>query len=656
MAAHSLGPPHLQGSPAVYPSLRQCLSGSIWVAGVACWLLACPAQERARSEHRSAQSARSLSPFLVVHLEDQGEDVIKDNELGEGESNATLDLSIPDELDTDTSIDPPADDDSERTIGSHFYMRHQGGGQIGDSFPYTTIGAFYPLAREDGILFGAGQVVVDNDGNAGGGVTLGRRLYSGTWNRIFGISASYDVHKTRLQTTAQQVVVNAESRGDAWDVFATGYLPVSNRMRSAGLAAPANLRFQGNDLVVDLMDVSQTLMAGADIQVARRLGDDNAWAYAGWYHYEGGGQRTDGFETGIYGYLTDQLAMTLNVTDDPLFKTNVGFNVTYFFGGTSGGSVSPPDVYARMGEPVRRRDQSVINESLLVQNSVPLTSGGVPINVTHVRSSAPGANSGTFEDPFTALPATQPTEIVYVHADSVFNNQAYQLSPNQRFLGEGNGVVHLINTDFGTFTLPVGGGGITRPALQNAAMNAISIVNVAGAEVSNLQINNPTNGGLFVENSTVNINRVVVDGGVNSVLTQASFGNTSTILLANNSFLNTTGAGVVGSASTAGSALNLTVDGNEIDALGNNVVDGLSVQLANPNATVLINARGNVGVGGGAPDGVFHLINNTGNPLGFQVLAADALNLSNINSGVGVNENPNAGAFLYNPGLVVPAP
>ena len=59
--------------------------------------------------------------------------------------------------------------------------------------------------------------------------------------------------------------------------------------------------------------------------------------------------------------LTDRLAMDLTVTDDPLFHTNVGFSVTYFFGGTSGGFVSPssalqPSIY--MFLPMSKGSQS----------------------------------------------------------------------------------------------------------------------------------------------------------------------------------------------------------------------------------------------------------------------------------------------------------
>ncbi len=643
----------------MHVSLLSCLlAASVWGQCTSC-TVPCSAEDgltQTSLVDARGQRTELRFPFSVVHFVDGGDDVIKDGEFGEGQATATLNLTLPDEVETSPAIDLSLEDEFDQIIGSHFYMRHRGSGQIGDGYPYTAIGAFYPLARENGIVFGTAQMVLDNDGNAGGGFTLGRRWYDDVSDRVFGISTAYDVHKTRFQSTAQQIVASLECRGDVWDVFANAYWPVSNPTRGAGLAMPGGVRFQGNDLVVDLMDMRETLMSGADVQIARRLGDLNVWGYGGWYHFQGGGHRTNGFAGGVNGYLTDRLAMTVSVTDDPLFHTNVGFNVTYFFGGRSGGAVAPPNVFSRMAEPVHRRDVAVVNETMFVQNSVPLSSGGITVSVTHVQSGAPGANLGTFEDPFTTLPATQPTDVVYVYAEGVFNNQSYQLGPNQRLLGEGDGANHIVDTDLGPVVLPPGSGGAIRPVILNSTVNAIDVINVANAEISNLQLTNPTAAGIFVENSTVNVNRVVTSGGMFSLLAESNLGDSSAVLALDNRFLGATAAGIFGLADNNGSVLNLTLDGNEIDTQGNDIFDSLFVQLLDPNALVRLSAEANFGSGGGPPDDFFQLMNNTGNPIGFQIRAVDALDLSNLNDGVLVDENPVADAFLYDPVLLVPFP
>ena len=507
----------------------------------------------------AAERPADSFPFSLINFENEGEDVIKDGEQGPGQPTASADLSLADIV-TDQPIDLLPDDDFPEPIGSHFYLHHRAGGQIGQALPYTAFGAFHPWNLDNGVAFGIGQLLLDNDGNAGGGLTLGRRWYHEYWNRVCGISGSYDIHRTRFQNTFQQFVLNLECRGDLWDFYANGYLPFSSRTRNVGLSITDNIRFQGNNVVRDIMDMSETPMGGLDMQVARRLGERNLWAYAGWYHFQGGGEQTYGASGGVHGYLLDRLAMDLTVSDDPLFGTNVGFSFTFFFGGASSGFVSPTDVFSRMAEPVHRRDTAVINEAMVVQTGVPLTAGGLPITVTHVDDGGIGTGTGTANDPLGSLTdaAGSATDIVYIHADSNFNVQQYALAANQRLLGEADGFDHMVGTDqLGLTTLPRATAGTSRPVIDNALGNAITAA--TNSEVSALDIRNAAGAAILADNTVngpVNINRVAVFGGGGLQVVGAA----GDLRVSDIGIANTVGAGILLNNFVGG----VTVDGGFI--------------------------------------------------------------------------------------------
>jgi hypothetical protein len=166
--------------------------------------------------------------------------------------------------------------------------------------------------------------------------------------------------------------------------------------------------------------------------------------------------------------------------------------------------------------PVERNEQIVVNEFERrsdIVGPIVLTQDDDEIEIIHVQEGAAGLTDGTFENPFDALPATQEADIVYVHADGIFVAQSYTLAEDQRFLGEGNGVVHLVETDqLGDIVLPDGSGGANRPVIQNAPGNAITIV-AQDSEVANFAVQNATGHGIFGSGITdFDINRNVITG------------------------------------------------------------------------------------------------------------------------------------------------
>jgi len=170
--------------------------------------------------------------------------------------------------------------------------------------------------------------------------------------------------------------------------------------------------------------------------------------------------------------------------------------------------------------PVERNEQVAVadvHREEFIAGPIVLTHNDEAIEVVHVEAGAAGANDGTFEDPFNALPTTQDADIVYVHANGVFNNQSYTLAEDQRLLGEGAGNLHHVKTDqLDDIILPAGNGGANRPIIANSTGNAI-VIGGGDSEVSNMEIQNAGANGIFADGvDGFNINRNVITGSTNS--------------------------------------------------------------------------------------------------------------------------------------------
>lgn len=277
------------------------------------------------------------------------------------------------------------------------------------------------------------------------------------------------------------------------------------------------VRFAGNNLVADAMDMQETALSGVDVELARRWFGQNLWSYGGWYHLQGGGDRIDGFQAGLRGYLSNRSAFDVAVTQDPVFDTNVMFQVSGFFGGSSQGRVSPTDIRTQMGEPLRRRNTVAVRESFANNGPVVLTAGGNPITVDHVNDTGVPGNSGVPNNPLGSLTEADAStaDILYVHADSTFNGQQITLAPGQSLLGEGNNVSHQVMTDqLGMVALPRVTGGVAVPVIANSAGNAISLA--PGSTVAGFLIQNAAGAGIFADNSVtgaISVANTRIDGG-----------------------------------------------------------------------------------------------------------------------------------------------
>ena len=358
------------------------------------------------------------------------------------------------------------------------------------------------------------QGLLTNTASGGGSVGVNRRFLAD--DSIIGGGFWYDVNESPNGNVFQQTVFSLELLQDDWSFRANGHLPVGPEVRNVAnqsvLGPGGNVQFQNNNLLAGnttTFRFDETAMRGIEIEIARSVGDWSGEVFVGYYNFQGKiGGSIDGIKGGVRGYVTPRIAGNITIADDPIFGTNVYGGFTWFLGGTGGNA--PQTIEDKLTIPVERNHQVVINDSqTFINNLVILTDPGTnqPITVTHINDTGAGG-TGTFEDPFGALPGTQLTDIAYVHSNTLFTNQDYALNPNQRFLGEGNNNNHLVDTnEIGVVNLPaVNGIGAPRPVIQ-APNGQFALNSAANTEISNINIDNSGPGlraGIFADAGNVN--------------------------------------------------------------------------------------------------------------------------------------------------------
>jgi hypothetical protein len=377
------------------------------------------------------------------------------------------------------------------------WIEHIGGDPYG-ARPYTGIGTeVFPLS--DGwsslMLHASGRVSNERRGGASAGLHH-RVLFDGGFGpAIFGAGVWYDLTQTRFNNRFQQGSFSAELLMPLWSFRANGYHPIGPSDRNAAIVQTYDpARFTGHHLVVDPRTIffDEEALRSVEVEVARSLLEESAEGYAGYYRLDG--DRTggvNGVKVGFRGFFTDCVSGSLTVAHDDLFDTSVFGSLTVTFG--SAGKL-PLRFSDRLLSRVQRNSQVVVSglRREFIGNPITLTNNGAPIEFNHVNSSAVAGN-GTFETPFAALsdansdPDKANRDVVYVHADSTFSNQFYELSPNQRLLGEGDGVEHQVTTDqFGQVVLPAGSGGVAAPVIDLVDGAAITANDTT--EISNFVI------------------------------------------------------------------------------------------------------------------------------------------------------------------------
>ena len=359
---------------------------------------------------------------------------------------------------------------------------------------------------DDALSFFDGQVVLNEDQGVGYNLGVGIRFLTDTFftpdpTRITGMSVWADGTGTRADNFFAQVGVSWESLGDIWDFRVNGYAPVSNRFLTGDYEETGDdPTFFQNNLVLPAVADFDTAFFAAEVEAARRLGEREAWGFAGAYRRDSGDDSTNGYRAGLRGYAVPDVLLQIAVSNDEIFNTNAAFSLTWFVGRTRTDYAATGSVFDRFREPVMRNDYVVIN-TRQVAGGTPLDdTDGDPITFVHVDSSADAGGDGTFEDPLNSLDLIDDNsssgDIVLAHALSTFNNESAVLHDDQRFLGEGNGQVFTVNTEQrGIIDIPESSPGArdeARPTIAGGTGAAIILAD--NDEVANFLIENGFNG------------------------------------------------------------------------------------------------------------------------------------------------------------------
>jgi len=424
-----------------------------------------------------------------------------------------------------------------RKLGTVFRFSYHTQG-YGTQDGVATLGSMKVFNLDNATIFLDGQATLSEDFGGGFNTGVGYRQLVDTGmgfdsQRILGVSFWTDGQSTSADNFFTQLGFNLESLGDSFDARIGGYFPLERtKFGDAKLTSLNNPMFLGNNLVSEaLLRSVDTAHSVVDGEIAKRIGNLEAWAFLGGYQIGGGGIDATGYRAGVRGYAMADLLLSLQVTDDDVYHTNVMFGLTWFVGRTHRCNQPCGTLLDRFREPVQRNDFITTTQaSEMVAGGDPLRDAttGDELRFVHVDSSAAAGGDGTFENPLTsfsgASAASLDNDTVLVHAGSAFAGQ-YALKDGQRVIGEGGGIVHTANTrELGVINLPetsVGALAGTVPVIAgvgdvftmanntevnnftiNGGTRAVVADTVDSPTLRNLAINNPTGDGVTMSNIT----------------------------------------------------------------------------------------------------------------------------------------------------------
>ena len=445
--------------------------------------------------------------------------------------------------------------------------------------------------------------------------------------RILGLGLWTDGQSTSADNFFTQLGFSLESLGDSFDMRVNAHFPLERtKFGDSTLRTFDSPTFVGNNLINETSTRSvDTAHSVIDGEFAKRINDLEAWAFIGGYQLGGGGVDATGYRLGVRGYAVPDLAMSLQVTDDDEYATNVMFGVTWFIGRTNKCNGPCGTLRDRFRDPVLRNDFIATTQRSEVVNGDAMTDAttGDVLRFVHVDST--GSNGdGSIENPLNGIAgvpgASQADDTILVHAGSTLNGN-YTALNGQRILGEGGGVQHTVNTrEVGVINLPetstgaltgttptINGSGDVFTLANNNELNNFSINGGARAVVANgvnapvmknLDINSIIGNGIVMTNvtgtseieNTVTITNaggiaLLVDGGSDtanlaptitnaadrSVIVRNRTGGTLTM----SGTVTDTGAGVLAEGNTGGDInftgpLTLTTEANDAFVARNN--------------------------------------------------------------------------------------
>ncbi len=404
--------------------------------------------------------------------------------------------------------------------GSRARIRHLAGSGVANTDSFTSFEVLKPLwdvwsnHGDEMILFADMRGVVQNDSSFAGNFGLVGRRYFDDSNSIWGLQFWFDVDDTH-RNTFQQLGFTLEGYFAGAEFRSNVYVPVGDQQKTYGYSPTSTSPvFMGSNIAFSRNRFDEAANRGVDLEAGVPLpgglaGDRSVKVFAGYYHYESDtGPKFNGFSSRIQGEALPNLLLQLIVTNDDQFDTNVMFGASWDFGGpTRRSSDTNGSIRSRLGQFPHRNYNVVVTEQTVFDPVIASTSSGgtggtggtigtgtdgTPITLLHVSSSAPAGGDGTLNAPFQTLAeaeaASSSGDIVYVHADSVFDTQSIALQSNQRLLGEIG--TYFVDTTSGTIQIPRATAGTVSPIIRNSPAGVAAVTLADGVEVSGISIEN----------------------------------------------------------------------------------------------------------------------------------------------------------------------
>lgn len=450
-------------------------------------------------------------------------------------------------------------------LGSHIRARYttQSYGQQAGTLDLGTM-KLMPL--EGGMAFLDGQVTLNDESHVGYNLGAGYRWmtlplfpFSPDDRKIMGVSVWSDGGSKGGSNFFPQIGTSLEFLGDRIDFRANGYAPIGNRTQTRDFTPTTAEGFTENGIGLLLQGVEDTALTVGEAEVAGRIGDLDAWAFAGVYGMRGGIYEATGGKLGLRGYVTPDLFLSVAVANDDEFDTNTLVNLTWFIGRTRAENCPTGVLEDRLREPVLRNNYVASQERAVTRvGDVARSTDGSALRIIHIDSTAANGGNGTFESPFNSLDditdaSTLANDTILFHGGSDFNNQQAVLLDGQIAIGEGGNFVSTIDTfELGTINLPETAAGAqsgARPTIDGGA--GAGIVLADGNTIQNLEF----------------------DGGVNAIVNEANGSNGAT--LNNLSIANTTGDGISLTAFFGADADDIDGDGDTTEDL--NVLGAVAI-------------------------------------------------------------------------------
>ncbi|MFO0949268.1 MAG: right-handed parallel beta-helix repeat-containing protein [Planctomycetota bacterium] len=389
----------------------------------------------------------------------------------------------------------------------------QPAGSVGQSFfdgvgypqGFTNFQGVIPWMEEAGasLLFSDIRVFLDNDSAVSGTFGLVYREYLPGLNRPIGTYLYYDSRDTG-RTTFSQLSGGIETLGTWFDAHWNYYAPVGQDQKVVDeYLSVTGLRYTGNYLLRDRARQFQTSMYGTDLEVSSPVPylGQMVRVFTGGYHFQGQSvKQVWGVTGGVRLRPIQQLEISANVQNDTVFDTTANLVISIWFPNISARNSNPLDgVASRMGEPVRRFQNIVVQESAKKDEVIALGSNGLPLFFVHFEPNATG--SGTFESPIGNLPEAvgraggTTNSFIIVRPDAgglpVFDGQLSLLANQHLFsnnrpfeVTSNTGAIYLPHTPgpspIFTNTAP-GGNGIKLN--DNNEVGGISIVGAQGSAI-----------------------------------------------------------------------------------------------------------------------------------------------------------------------------